>query len=66
MGAAFDGKLNLNSRRKDDAMSGGSDPHSYGVEFEAIKRVCRCSISIVKCEKFCKIDRSPQSKNVNF
>ena len=29
MGAAFDGMLNRNSRRNDDAMCGGLDLHAY-------------------------------------
>ena len=40
MGAAFDGKLNQNSRRNDDAMSGGLDLHSYLEKIDLTIPVC--------------------------
>ena len=39
MGAAFDGKLNRNSRRNDGAISEGSNLHSYDI---IEKLLCNC------------------------
>ena len=47
MGAAFEGKLNQNSRRNDGAMTGVSNLHSHNIYGE--------ESTAVKSEKFVKI-----------